>query len=215
MFKLCVFDMDGTIVDSLGDIAAAMNRSLTRLGHKPYPEDAYKNMVGNGMEVLCRRALKGGTEEEIQKLISLYKEDYLKNCCVRSKLYPGTGELINKLCSNGVKCAVLSNKPHNQVTEIAQKLMNIKDYFKILGQTDSFPAKPAPDSLLHLMKEAKAEKSETAYIGDSNVDIRLGKAAGVFSVGAAWGFRGEEELAAEGADRIAHNAAELKKILLF
>ncbi len=214
MFKLCVFDMDGTLVDSIGDIAAAMNRSLEKLGYKTYPVSEYKHMVGDGMEVLCRRAIQGESEERIQKLTTLYEKDYLKNCCTHSKLYPGMGELIKTLSKNGIKCAVLSNKPHEQVMEIAKKIMDCDDYFKIMGQSDRFPTKPAPDSLLYIIKESGVERSEVAYIGDSNVDIRLGKAAKVFTVGAAWGFRGEDELVSEGASVIAHDSEELKKILM-
>ena len=214
MFKLCVFDMDGTLVDSIGDIAAAMNRSLEKLGHETYSVSEYKHMVGNGMEVLCRRAMHGENEERIQKLIELYKKDYLKNCCVLSKLYTGMGELIKELSRNGIKCAVLSNKPHEQVMEIAEKIMDCDDYFKIMGQSDRFPTKPAPDSLLYIIKESGVDKSNIAYIGDSNVDIKLGKAAGVFTVGAAWGFRGEGELRAEGASAIAHDSKELKEVLM-
>lgn len=214
MFKLCVFDMDGTLVDSIGDIAAAMNRSLEKLGHKTYPVSDYKHMVGDGMEVLCRRAMQGEDEERIQKLIELYKKDYLKNCCVHSRLYPGMSDLIKQLYGNGIKCAVLSNKPHEQVMRIAEKIMDCDDYFKIMGQTDRFPTKPAPDSLLYIIKESGVDKSNVAYIGDSNVDIKLGKAAGVFTVGAAWGFRGENELVSEGASAIAHDSEELKKILM-
>lgn len=213
MYKLCVFDMDGTLVDSIEDIAAAMNRSLKKMGRLSYPTEKYNQMVGDGMNILCKRALPDGTEDEISTLISLYKEDYLNNCCVLSKLYPGVAEMIDKLSKVGVKCAVLSNKPDVQVCEIAGKIMDVEKYFKIMGQTENFPIKPAPDSLLYLMKEAGADKSETAYIGDSNVDIRLGKAAGVMSVGVAWGLRGEAELTEEGADAIAHTAEELFDIL--
>lgn len=211
MFKLCVFDMDGTVIDSLGDIAAAMNRSLEKIGELPYPVEKYKKMVGDGMEILCRRALKD--EKRLKELVSLYKADYLKNCCVNSKVYPNMGELIKKLAKGGVKCAVLSNKPHNQVKEIAEKLLDCEDYYEIMGQSERFPIKPAPDALLYLMEKAGADRNETVYIGDSNVDIKFGKAAGVFSIGAAWGFRGEEELLSEGADAVAKDAYELEKIL--
>ncbi len=214
MFKLCVFDMDGTVVDTIGDISAAMNRSLTAMGYKTHTEEAYCQMIGDGMAVLCKRAIPDATETEIERLISLYKKDYLENCCVNSVLYDGIIDVVKELKKSGVICAILSNKPHNQVMEISDKLFD-KDLFdEILGKTDVFPPKPAPDSLLYIMGKYKVKVDETAYIGDSNVDIRLGKSVGVYSVGVAWGFRGEEELKGENADAIAYNSEELLDILM-
>lgn len=213
MYTLCVFDMDGTVVNSIGDIAAAMNRSLSALGYKTYKVREYCHMVGDGMEVLCRRAIPNANESELQELISLYKTDYLKHCCQQSVMYEGIEELIKRLKAHGTKCAILSNKPHEQVMRVSRTLFENKMFDEILGQTERFPIKPAPDSLFYLMNKFDVEKSETAYIGDSNVDIRLGKAAGVFTIGAAWGLRGEDELISEGADAIAHSAHELYSIL--
>jgi len=213
MFKLCVFDMDGTVVDSVADIAAAMNRSLATLGYKTYKTEEYCHLAGNGMEVLCRRAIPGRTEEEVQKLISLYKEDYLANCCVDSSVYDGVIELLQDLKEKGMIRAVLSNKPHDQVLGVAKKLFTSDSFDEIMGYTPKFPTKPAPDSLFYLMEKYGVNKSETVFIGDSNVDIQLGKNAGVFTIGVSWGFRGRQELEAAGADCVADNMEELKKFL--
>lgn len=210
MVKLCVFDMDGTFVDTLGDISAAMNRSLKHLGYSTYDDPAYKKMVGDGMRVLCERAIGTGNTDDIDKLVELYKNDYLKNCCVNSKPYDGMIELVRFLKENEIKTAILSNKPHDQTVEISDKLFG-KDLFdEILGKKDEFPAKPAPDSLMYLIEKFNVKNSETIYIGDSDVDIKLSKAANVYSIGVAWGFRGESELSSEGADKVVFTAAELK-----
>lgn len=213
MYKFCVFDMDGTVVNSIGDIAAAMNRSLTTLGYDTYPDNAYLKMVGDGMDILCRRALPNGSEDEIQKLISLYKEDYINHCCERSVIYDGVRELVHSLVAKGIKCAILSNKPQDQALEVADVLFDDTMFVEILGQTPEFPIKPAPDGLIHMMKKYGFEKGDVAYIGDTNVDMTLGKSADVFTIGVTWGFRDESELTDAGADAIAHTAEDLAKIL--
>lgn len=214
MYKLCAFDMDGTFVDSLGDIAAAMNRALSSMGFAEYPTDAYRMMVGNGMNILCKRALPNESDDAVRELIKRYNEDYLKNCCVKTAPYDGMIELAQKLKDSGSFCAILSNKPHSQACEIAEKILPGGLFDIILGKTERFPIKPAPDSLLYLMKKFGVSKEETAYIGDSDVDIKLGKAADVFTVGVSWGFRGEAELLNAGAQAVAHTPEELGNILL-
>lgn len=213
MYKLCAFDMDGTFVNSLGDIAAAMNRALKSLGFDEYPTDAYRQMVGSGMSVLCRRALPNEDEDTVRALMERYNEDYLKNCCVKTAPYDGMVELAERLKDNGAHCVILSNKPHQQACEIAEKVIPSGVFDAILGKTERFPIKPAPDSLLYLMDKFGVTKSETAYIGDSDVDIKLGKAADVYTIGVSWGFRGEAELLSAGARAVAHNVNELEKLL--
>ena len=214
MYKLCVFDMDGTFIDSIGDIAAAMNRSLKKLGHTTFSENDYYKMVGNGMEVLCRRALPKSSEDEIQELIRLYKTDYLANCCIKTKPYDGMVELNQKLIASGIKTAILSNKPHSQVIEIAETLSLNSIFDIIMGQSERYPSKPAPDALLAVMEKLNASADETVYIGDSDVDIQLAKAANVTSVGVKWGFRGEAELKRAGANFIVSDAGELASVIL-
>lgn len=213
MYKLCVFDMDGTVVNSIGDIATAMNRALSILGHKTYTDNDYYKMVGDGMDILCRRAFPEANDEELHKLISLYKEYYIDHCCEKSVMYPNIAELITSLKKSGVKCAILSNKPHDQAIKVAETLFDKEMFDIILGQTDRFPIKPAPDSLLWMINEFGLEKSDVAYIGDTNVDMRLGKSAGVFTVGVTWGFRDADELKAANADAIADDANQLSSIL--
>lgn len=213
MYKFCVFDMDGTVVNSIVDIAAAMNRSLEKLGYDTYEEDAYYKMVGNGMRVLCERAIPGADEKAVDELVAVYNEDYLKNICVKSYIYDGLTELLHTLNDKGVKCAILSNKPHSQALEVAESLFDDRMFAQVLGQKPEIPIKPSPDGLLMMMKEYGFEKDEVAYIGDTNVDITLGKSAGVFTIGVSWGFREVKELTDAGADAIANNAEELANLL--
>ncbi len=213
MYKLCVFDMDGTVVDSVADIAGAMNRSLASLGYKTYKTEEYCHLAGDGMEMLCRRAISDKSEAEVQELISVYKEDYLANCCVNSAPYEGIPELLRELRQNGMITAVLSNKPHEQVMGVAGKLFAPDAFDEIMGYTPKFPTKPAPDSLYYIMEKYDADKSETVFIGDSNVDVFLGKNAGVYTVGVSWGFRGRAELEEAGADYVVDTVEELKNFL--
>ena len=214
MYKLCVFDMDGTFVNSISDICDAMNRSLKALGYKTYTEDDYRKMVGDGMLVLCERALPNNDRGELEKLISLYKKDYLNNCCIKTAPYDGMVDLVYDLKRNGIKSAILSNKPHNQVIEISDKLFEDKLFDEIIGNSDRFPTKPATDALVYLMNKYNVTNEETVYIGDSDVDMILGKRAGVFTIGASWGFRGEKELLGAGADAVVQNADDLKNLIL-
>lgn len=214
MYKFCVFDMDGTVVNSIGDISDALNRSLKKLGFNTYTQDEICYLVGDGMEILCRRALPNENEETIQKLISLYKEDYINNCSIRTDLYPGVEDAIRQLNKNCVKCAIISNKPHKQALQIAEKLFKKDLFIEVMGQKPEFPIKPAPDSLLFMIKKYGFSIDEVAFIGDTSVDMRLGNAAKVFPIGVTWGFRTREELENANAGAVVDNAEQLVKVIL-
>lgn len=213
MKSLLVFDLDGTLVDSVKDIADAVNYSLRLMKKPEFATECYYKMVGNGMEVLCRRALPNGTEDEVKTLISLYKERYINNCCNSTKAYDGIKELLQLLKSNGVKLAVLSNKPQQQTDEVVSKLLGKDLFWKIIGKNEKFAAKPEPDSLNYLIDCANVERSEVCHIGDSGVDMELGKRAGVDTIGVEWGFRDRKELEDAGAVYIVKNPTELKQVI--
>lgn len=213
MKKLFVFDLDGTLVNSVYDIADALNTCLTQLGKPEYPLEEYYRMVGDGMYMLCRRALPEGTQEEVDRLVAMYSRRYRENCCVRTRPYDGMLQLLKDLQQQGVKLAILSNKPHDQTLAVVSTLLPGIEFFCVRGQSDAFPRKPDPAALQALMELAKVSPEETVYIGDSDVDVYFGKNAGVQTVGVSWGFRGEPELKTAGADHIAANPEELKQIL--
>ncbi len=213
MKKLFVFDLDGTLVDSVYDIADALNTCLAQLGKPAHPLEAYYQMVGDGMHMLCRRALPEGTQEQVDRLVAMYSRRYRENCCVRTRPYEGIPELLRDLQEQGVKLAILSNKPHDQTLAVVKTLLPEIGFFCVRGQSDAFPRKPDPAALHGLMTLAAVSPEETVYIGDSDVDVYFGKNAGVQTVGVSWGFRGEGELKNAGADRIAQNPEQLKDIL--
>ena len=214
MNQLFVFDLDGTLVDSVVDIADAINRSLRKLGKQEHPVHAYYKMVGNGMEMLCRRALPEGSEEEILELISLYKEDYLKNCCVKTTVYPGMIALLHEVRKQGIKLAILSNKPQEQTVAVVDNLFSREIFEEVIGAGPRYPRKPDPSALFALMDRLGVEPENVSYIGDSDVDMTLACNANVRGIGVAWGFRGKMELVNAGARYVAENATELQNILL-
>lgn len=213
MKKLCVFDLDGTLVNSIYDIAAALNASLEEMNLPGWPLEEYYRMVGDGMEMLCRRAIPGGTEEQVQTLVGLYNRCYQRDCCVLTQPYEGIPQLMKRLRQNGMLTAVLSNKPHEQTLKVVATLLPEADFLAVRGQSPEFPRKPDPAALYALMELAEVLPQQTVYIGDSDVDMLLGKNAGVDTIGVSWGFRGTEELNTAGACAIAHTAKELEDLL--
>ncbi len=202
MKKLCTFDLDGTLVNSIYDIAGAMNRSLKKMGKKTYETEAFYRMVGDGMILLCRRALPDGTEEEVNALIQLYQEDYFKNCCVETVPYDGVLPMLKELKESGMELAIITNKPQSQTEEVVDKLLGREYFSAIIGSGGAYPCKPDTTALETVMKDLGIEKEEVWHIGDSDVDMELGGNAGISALGASWGFRGEEELKKAGATAI-------------
>lgn len=214
MKKLCVFDFDGTLVDTIADIGESVNWCLKKMGKPIHELSAYNKMVGNGMNLLCRRALGDSTEEEVQTLINMYKIKYQESCCVKTCIYDGVKELLYDLKEAGIILAIVTNKPQVQTDEIINKLFDKDMFFEIIGQSDRFPTKPEPDSLNYVIEKAGVKKEDVWYVGDSDVDIILGRNAGVEAIGVEWGLRGKEELVKTGAKYIAGDANELKKIIM-
>lgn len=213
MKNLCVFDLDGTLVDSIADISSAINSSLKKMGKPVHPQEAYYHMVGNGMKLLCQRALGETNETEVQKLINLYQKEYLENCCINTYAYPGINVLLSELKSQDIKLAVLSNKPQEQTERVLAGIFPDNLFDCIIGHSPKFPPKPSPESLLWIMQNFTTSTGQVWYIGDSDVDMQLGRYAGVDTIGVAWGFRGENELRLAGATYIARTAEELKALL--
>ena len=199
MIRYCFFDLDGTLVDSLADIADAMNRALEGLGFPQYSLDEYRKKVGRGMDNLCRSCLPVGQETMFASLRAAYDAGYTAHCCEKTALYPGIHQSLLALRQAGVTMAVLTNKPQSQADQVA-RLLQPYGFAAVMGKQEGFPIKPDPASLHHLMAQLGAPSGESLYIGDSDVDIQLGKAAGVATLGVTWGFRGEAELTAAGAD---------------
>ena len=212
-YDTVLFDMDGTLLDTLEDILNAANHTLRALG---YPERTLAEMrrfVGNGAEMQMRRALGPEADEEtVRRALALYKPYYAAHCQIRTKPYAGLAELLAELKGRGFRLAVVSNKPDEAVKPLArQHFGTLLD--AALGETAQRRRKPAPDMVNDALRALGAERSRAVYVGDSEVDIETAKNAGIACISVCWGFRDREQLIAAGAEKIAANAAELKELL--
>ncbi len=210
--KLAVFDLDGTLADTLEDLATAVNYGLIKLGYPVHHIDKYNNFVGNGILKLCERALPEGKSESLQELHDIFDSFYKNHCMDKTKEYTGITELLRQLSKNGVDIAVATNKDQTFATKIVAKLFPYIKFVKVLGGCNERPKKPAPDIIYEI--KGDREYSEIYMIGDSNVDIETAKNAGMKSIGCLWGFRTEQELKDAGADYVVSEPSEIKKIIL-
>ena len=217
-YKVCAFDLDGTLVNTIADIAYAANHALEEMGYPTCDEDSYRYKVGNGMRMICMRALPEeirDSEEILQEMIRRYDAYYSAHCCDRSRAYPGIPELLHDLREAGVKLAVISNKPHLQSMIVMNTLfLGGEEFFYMQGQSERFARKPDPEALLDCIAQAGVPKEECIYVGDSDVDVEFARRAGIPCIGAAWGFRGRSELEQAGAAFIAEQAEDVKELVL-
>lgn len=215
MFTTAVFDLDGTLIDSLEDIADAVNFGLEKMGYAPHPLPSFKGFVGNGALKLCERALgEHGDEEKTKKLHEYFSLYYNEHCMDKTKPYEGIHELLNTLKNNGIKLCAASNKPHDFTKLLIEKIFGEGTFSVILGKQASRPVKPDPAIISDILKELGENKENAVMIGDSNVDITTALNAGITSIGCEWGFRTREELLLAGAEYIVSSPEEIAKIIL-
>ena len=216
MIKAVFFDLDGTLVNSIFDIAAGMNRALAELHLPGWPVEDYYRKVGNGARKLCQRALPADRQELTDVLLPLYNAQYLAHCREKTVPYEGTAEMLASLRAQGLKLAVITNKPRSQTEQVITLLPDgVLD--AVFGQQEPFPVKPDPASFRHVAALLDVLPEECLYCGDSDVDVRFAHNAGAKAIGCVWGFRGERELREAGAEYLAESPqalAELVKNLL-
>ncbi len=214
MTKLAVFDLDGTLADTLRDLGTAMNEALASEGLPGYPLEAYRQLVGNGIDRLVRDAMANRcTADGAVRVKAAFQAYYADHCMDFTTAYDGIDRLLARLTEDGIMTAVISNKPNVFVPAILQKLYPGHRFTYAWGQQERFPRKPSPESLNALIALCGCEKHETLYIGDSNVDVVFAHNAGVKVCGVSWGFRGAGELRQAGADRIVNSAEELYDVI--
>lgn len=210
--KAAIFDLDGTLVDTIDDIAAAVNGALARRGLPTHDAASYKRMVGNGFRNLVTKALPPALAEDPEAVRSLHEEaaaNYEAHCLDLSRPYAGVGGLLAALAAAGVPMAVLSNKPDPLTKKVVAALLPGVPFVLVRGETADFPRKPDPASALDAARRLGAAPSEIAYLGDSDVDMRTARSAGMLALGAAWGFRGAAELRSAGAAEILDEPAAM------
>lgn len=209
-----VFDLDGTLVDSLRDLAEAVNGALAEAGYPVRPLNEYPLMVGNGARKLMERALGAAAEpERVDRLLAAFLERYDRDCLRYSRPYDGMPEAAAALKQKGCRLFVVTNKPDVQARRIMTQLYGEELFNRVDGHTDRYPVKPDPALTLSVLEEAGIPPERAAFVGDSGVDILTARTAGMYSVGVLWGFRGKEELLEAGADALASIPQELPNIL--
>ena len=210
MKKACIFDLDGTLLNTLPTIAYYANNALESVSLPPIAPDDYRLMVGDGARVLIRRMLERthAPRDLFDRVYTAYMQAYNKDPLRMTVPYPGIPQLLERLRDAGMFLAVLSNKPQPQVSGLIDRLFPVM-FGRISGQRDGIPLKPDPTALLNLLQEEHIARESALYIGDTSVDIDTGRNAGVDTAGVLWGFRDADELTAHGAVHLFRSPDEL------
>lgn len=211
MKKLVVFDLDGTLVDSIADLGNAVNFALKENNLPLNPMSDYYTFVGNGMEDLVRRSMrdKGADDELYLKVRKVFDEHYRAHSNDNTVPYNGVGDLLSALSDKGVKTAVLTNKAHMYVGDILAKCFPTHSFDLYFGQQEGVERKPHPQSFNLLLSELKVKKEDCLYIGDSEVDVKTAINAGVDLVAVDWGYRSKEQIKEAGAEVIVSAPVEI------
>ena len=212
MIKLCIFDLDGTVLDTVHTIAYYGNYALQKNGIEPIDDEEYKYFAGNGAVNLIKRALRFRgclTDEIFQKVFADYNAAYNANTSYLTAPFDGMQETLDAIKAMGTKMAILSNKPHFATCGVITSLFGEGYFDCVYGQREDVPIKPDPTAVLQIMDELNAKPEECLYIGDTGTDMKTGKNAGLCTVGVLWGFRGKDELQESGAETIIEKPQQL------
>ncbi|MFI3142411.1 MAG: HAD-IIIA family hydrolase [Clostridia bacterium] len=214
MYKAVILDLDGTLLDTLTDLADSVNFGLSEMGYPLRTKDEVRRFIGNGVVKLVSRAVPQGTsEQDSAKCLAIFRAHYLENMRNTTKPYEGIMQMLDELKLKGIKTAVVSNKLHEAVVELCD------DFFEgkidvALGVSNEDERKPKPTNVFKAMQILGVNESEALYVGDSEVDVQTAKNAGLKCIGVTWGFRDKAELLAAGADFIANEARKICSIVL-
>lgn len=206
-----IFDLDGTLLDSLGDIAAAMNRTLAARGFPTHPLDAYRLFIGDGVQKLAERALPASARAESASVVEAYQQDYAEHLLENTTPYEGIPALLDALSARGLPMAVLSNKPDAATRKLVAALLGRWQFRAVAGERPGIPRKPDPTAALGLAAAMGVPPADVSFVGDTLVDVKTARAAGMRAVGVLWGFRASE-VAASGVTTVRH-PAELLPLL--
>lgn len=213
MKKLVIFDLDGTLLNTISDLGSSCNYALRKMGFPEHPLSAYNYMVGNGVRRLLERAQPDADAKMIDELLLHFKEHYDEHCTDTTVPYPGIPELLAELTERGIGVAVASNKYESAVEKIITHFFPDIPFKAMLGQVPDRPAKPDPSVVFAVLNISPTPKREVLYCGDSAVDIETAKRACVESIGVTWGFRPVSELRKAYADHLVSSANEILKYL--
>jgi phosphoglycolate phosphatase len=210
-FKAILFDLDGTLLDTLDDLADSTNLALREQGFAEHPVEAYKYFIGNGVENLVRRALPEEHRDAATyaRCVARMRQEYAERWAAKTRPYAGIPELLDALAARGVPMGVFSNKPDEFTRLCVSRLLPRWPFQAVLGATARLPKKPDPAGALEIAARLQVPPAEFVYLGDTNTDMQTAIAAGMYPVGALWGFRTAEELTTSGARVLLDRPLEL------
>ncbi len=212
-YDTIIFDLDGTLLDTLEDLTASVNHALDQVSFPRRTLDEVRTFVGNGVRVLMRRALPGGEENpRFEEAFAAFREHYAAHCRDRTRPYPGIMDLARELKARGLRLGIVSNKSDREVKELNRACFSGL-FSAALGEREGVRRKPEPDGLLEAVKELGSTPERSLYVGDSEVDLRTAVNAGIDCVSVTWGFRSETQLREAGAKRFIRSPMELLTVL--
>lgn len=217
MIKLCIFDLDGTVLDTVQSIAHFGNTALTMNGIEPINAEEYKYLAGKGVANLIRGMLNFRncyTDALYQKVFRDYNAAYDANVTYKTTVFEGLKEVLDSIKAWGIRMAVVSNKPDFATRTVVNAIYGEGYFDFVTGQVPGGPLKPDPTTVLAVMDQFGAAREECLYIGDTSTDMQTGKNAGMYTIGVLWGFRGREELLENGADLLIEKPCELYNYLV-
>lgn len=201
-YRAVLFDLDGTLADTLADLANATNWALTQLACPTHPIESYRYKVGDGNRQLCERALPADKQDLVDEAMRLMRDRYSEHYFDETRLYPGIAELVATLAKRSYKLAVLSNKRDEFTKRMIAHYFRPSPFAAVRGQLPDVPLKPDPTAALQIANELAVSPAEWLYLGDTNTDMRTARAAGMYPVGVLWGFRDRQELEESGAEHV-------------
>lgn len=214
MIKGLIFDLDGTLIDSIGDIAFSANLTLKENGYETKDETFVRKVTGRGFRKLIKDMLPENCDEEtVDKITKEYTKNYSQHYCERTKAYEGIYELLKTLQDKEIKLAVNSNKKDNMTKSLMENIFPEINFVDVLGERENTPNKPDPHSALELVAKMELNIDEVLYVGDSEVDMKTANNAKLKSVGCLWGFRDKDTLINEGAAHIAEKPSDILGLL--
>lgn len=212
MIKACIFDLDGTIADTIETITYYGNRALNKFGFGDIDSETYKLLVGNGYEILVKNMLNTlgvYTDKVYNEMKEFYHDDYETDSMYKTKIYDGMKELVKFLGEHGIKRGVLTNKPQGAADDVIKYFFEDNSFEIVSGISDGDKLKPDPQRLFKMLEKMDVKNDEVLYFGDTKTDMQTGKNANLFTIGVLWGFRSKEELLTNGADMLASHPDEI------
>ena len=213
MYKGLIFDLDGTLVNTLADIADSMNYVLAGFGFAVFDDESYRMKIGCGAYALAQSCLPQGREELTDELCDKWKKRYSENLCVKSKPYPGIIELVNELKRRRIPTALLTNKPQAAAEILVSTLLGNGIFKYVYGVLPDRPLKPDPTAALELAALMELEAREIVFVGDSAIDMQTARNAGMKAIGVEWGFRSRRELIDGGSDAVVSRPKEILEMM--